>query len=78
MAQKGASPTAAVLPGDTGKDIHAMDGYQKVPDYAREVSREVFKQINKLNSIWNEFFASFFCHFFGILGSTNGNVGETL
>ena len=57
MTHKGASPTLAVLPGDTGKDIHETNAYQKVPDYALEISGKVFKQISILNNIWNEFLA---------------------
>ena len=63
MTHKGASPTPAVLPGDTGKDIHGTNAYQKVPDYALEISGKVFKQISILNNIWNEFFAGFCADF---------------
>jgi len=63
MTHKGASPTPAVLLGDTGKDIHGTNAYQKVPDYALEISGQVFKQISILNNIWNEFFARFYADF---------------
>jgi len=59
MTHKGASPTPAVLPGDTGKDIHGTNAYQKVPDYALEISGKVFKQISILNNIWNSFWIIF-------------------
>jgi len=63
MTHKGASPTPAVLPGDTGKDIHGTNAYQKVLDYALEISGKVFKEISILNNIWNEFFAGFCADF---------------
>ena len=66
MTHKGGSPTLAVLLRDPGKDIHGTNAYQKVPDYAWEISRKVFKQISILNNIQNEFFADFlpiFRHF---------------
>ena len=63
MTHKVASPTPAVLPGGTGKDIHGTNAYQKVPDYALEISGKVFKQISILNNIWNEFFAGFCADF---------------
>ena len=63
MTHQSASPTLAVLPGDTSKDIHETNAYQKVPDYALEISGKVFKQISILNNMQTEIFAGFFADF---------------